>query len=144
MKLYLKDIKNGSIDKNLLKEYIHNSKKNKRILSEQGLIEINQDKMFLLKVVDIPYELKDINTFRGFIDKSTFIKEEIWYQIPKKHILEETDIYTYQLRQNAMVEFIIVENKNIIKDFYFNLKENFEVFNIQNDILTFLSLLKLC
>jgi len=144
MKLYIKDIKNNHINKHLLKEYIHNSIKKKIIISEQGILEINKDKMYLLKTIDVPCEIISIGSFSGLIDKSEFVKEEEWYQIPKDHILEETDIHTYQLRQNALVQFIIVEDKNIIKDYYFNIKENFEVLGIKDDILTLLSILKLC
>jgi len=144
MKLYIKDIKNNHIDKNLLNEYIHNSTKKKLVISEQGIFEINKDKVYLLKTQDVPHDIITIGSFSGLIDKSEFSKEEEWYQIPKDHILEETEIHTYQLRQKALVQCIIIEDDHVIKDFYFNIKENFEVLGIQDDILTFLSLLKLC
>jgi len=144
MKLYIDSVKNNLINKQLLKEYIHNSIKKKIIISEQGILEINKDKMNLLKTIDVPREIISIGSFSCLIDKSEFVKDDEWYQIPKDHILEENEIHTYQLRQNALVQFIIIEDDNVIKDFYFNIKDNFEVLGIKDDILTFLSLLKLC
>ena len=50
----------------------------------------------------------------------------------------------YKLRSNALVDFVIEEENNEIKNFYFIIKDKFDVFGIKDDILTFLSALKLC
>ena len=109
MKLYVEGIK--IIDTYLLKEISVKTIKKQHIISEQGVIELHNDKMFLLKPNDVSKEIINIDKFRGFIDKSKFIQDEIWYQIPHEHHFEQLTIHTYKLSPNALVELVIVEEK---------------------------------
>ena len=144
MKLYLDILKPTNINKELLKIYNNKTKIKTLVLSQQGIIQIDNIDLTLLQVTDKPIETIFINNLRGFIDKSVYTKNIKTYQIPKDHIFEEFNIITYDIRPNALIQLIIEENKNEIKDIYFILKENIQPLDVKNDILTFLSTLKLC
>jgi len=144
MKLYLDILKPTNINKELLKIYNNKTKIKTLVLSQQGIIQIDNIDLTLLQVTDKPIETISINNLRGFIDKSVYTKNIKTYQIPKDHIFEEFNIITYDIRPNALIQLIIEENKNEIKDIYFILKENIQPLDVKNDILTFLSTLKLC
>ena len=60
------------------------------------------------------------------------------------YIIEDKHILTYQLRPNGLVELVIEEENDEIKDFYFTFKEKLCTLGWKDDILTFLSTLKLC
>jgi len=144
MKLYLNGILNNNINKELLKDYALNTKKKQLIFSHQGILEITENEMHLLKIKDSPSEPIMIDKFRGFIDKSEYIQDEDWYQVPQAHIMEVIIINTYELRPKALLQLVIEERKNVIIDFYFIIKGSMKSLGIKDDILTFLSILKLC
>ena len=146
MKLYLKNV-NISNDYDdyheLLCDYSCNKKTKTRLYSAKGIFELQQDNMYILKSCDVTPEIVKIDKFTGLLDKSHFIRDELWYQLPCEHFMEETNVLTYKLRDKGLVELIIEEKNNQIKDFYFEMKDEFDVLGIEEDILTFLSALKL-
>jgi hypothetical protein len=144
MKIYIESVQNKHINKNFLAEYKCIKSKKNYIISPQGILEIDDNNMFILKSNDFPIEMVSIDKFKGMCDKSNFIRDELWFQIPSQHIIEETNFLTYQLRPNGLVELVIEEENDQIKDFYFTFKENLCTLGWKDDILTFLSALKLC
>jgi hypothetical protein len=143
MKLYIENIKNKNINKNLLTDYKCTINTKKIIISEQGIIKLENNEMFMLKPNDVLKETILIDKFIGILDKSEFIKDEIWFQIPTQHILEEINVLTYELRPNGLIELVIEEKYNEIKDFYFIIKGKLCTLGWKDDVLTFLSTLKL-
>ena len=143
MKLYIENIKNKNINKNLLTEYKCTTKTKKIIISEQGIINLVNNEMFLLRPNDFPKETIFIDKFIGILDKSEFVNDEIWFQIPTQHILEDINVLTYELRPNGLIELVIEEKYNEIKDFYFIIKDKLCTLGWKDDVLTFLSTLKL-
>ena len=111
--------------------------------SVKGIFELHQDNMYILKSCDVTPDIVKIDKFTGLLDKSRFVRDELCYQLQCEHFMEETNILTYKLRDKGLVELIIEEKNNQIKDFYFKMKEKFDVLGIEEDILTFLSALKL-
>lgn len=143
MKLYLKNVNISDNYDELLCDYSCNKKTKTILYSVNGIFELHQDSMYILKSCDFTPEIVKIDNFTGLLDKSHFIRDELWYQLPCEHFMEETNVLTYKLRDNGLVELIIEEKNNQIKDFYFKMKDKFDVLGIEEDILTFLSALKL-
>ena len=143
MKLYLKNVNISNNYKDLLYEFSCNKKTKTIIYSVNGIVELHQDSMYILKSCDFTPDIIKIDKFTGLLDNSNFVRDDLWYQLPCEHFMEEINILTYKLRDNGLVELIIEEKNNQLKDFYFKMKDKFDVLGIEEDILTFLSALKL-
>ena len=156
MKIYFPSIHISKINKDYIKKYLVKEEKKHFLLSCEGFILVQREKMYRIHTSDYPLINEKIDNFEIIINRNKWIKEEEeWLQIYPDAIEEHIEVVTYQLRKDATVEFIIERQKNKINDFYFLIKsndhddddENPNINNnisIKEDILSFLSELNLC
>ena len=150
MKIYFPSIHISKINKDYIKKYLVKEEKKHFLLSCEGFILVQREKMYRIHTSDYPLINEKIDNFEIIINRNKWIKEEEWLQIYPDAIEEHIDVVTYHLRKDATVEFIIKRQKNKINDFYFLIKSNNDkIPNINNnisikeDILSFLSELNL-
>ena len=152
MKIYFPSIHISKINKDYIKKYLVREEKKHFLLSCEGFILVQREKMYRIHTSEYPLINEKIDNFEIIINMNKWIKEEEWLQMYPNAIEEHIEIFKYQLRKGAIVEFIIEMQKNKISDFYFLIKSNDETTNIninnnisiKEDILSFLSELKLC
>ena len=151
MKIYFPSIHISKINKDYIKKYLVKEEKKHFLLSCEGFILVQREKMYRIHTSDYPLINEKIDNFEIIINRNKWIKEEEWLQIYPDAIEEHIDVVTYHLRKDATVEFIIERQKNKINDFYFLIKSNNDkIPNINNnisikeDIHSFLSELNLC
>ena len=150
MKIYFPSIHISKINKDYIKKYLVKEEKKHFLLSCEGFIQVQREKMYKIHTSEYPLINEKIDNFEIIINRNKWIKEEEWLQIYPDAIEEHIEVVTYQLRKGAIVDFIIERQKNKICDFYFLIKSNDETPNINNnisikeDILSFLSELNLC
>jgi len=121
------------ISKFLQKEYHY-----LRFNTREGVIEILNDKIY--KLVDLPnMELYQFSKELSFnLQHNPQIKKEIYY-IPIDYTYKKYNVKKYKLLSNSILT-LIVENND---EFYFETNENEITESIKEDMITFLSMLKL-
>ena len=152
MKIYFPSIHISKINKDYIKKYLVREEKKHFLLSCEGFILFQREKMYRIHTSEYPLINEKIDNFEIIINMNKWIKEEEWLQIYPDVIEEHIEVVTYQLRKGAIVEFIIERQKNKISDFYFLIKSNDDVeipninnnISIKEDIISFLSELNLC
>ena len=152
MKIYFPSIHISKINKEYIKKYLVKEEKKHFLLSCEGFILVQREKMYRIHTSEYPLINEKIDNFEIIINMNKWIKEEEWLQIYPDVIEEHIEVVTYQLRKGAIVEFIIERQKNKISDFYFLIKSNDDVeipninnnISIKEDIISFLSELNLC
>ena len=153
MKLYFPAISLHKINPKSLQPYLVKEQIRHLLFSDEGIIQIQGEKLRRLALLDIPLIKEKINDYDILIDKSQWLKEEEeWWQIYPNAVEEITHLSIFQLRKGAEVECIIETQKNKITNFYFSIKKDlqsssYEVvknIHIKEDILTFLFELNLC
>ena len=168
MKIYIKDYNPINILKRvkLLDEYYYSTKKGIEIISDEGIIYINDKKMYKMNIVldklDKLVELK-IKNNELLLDKSVY-NNDIVYQLPFSYIDSHITTFYYAINSNkfnkSKIKLVVEGNyENEITDkekittnkyynfsptnFYFeapNEKPDFELLN-NDDLNVFLSLL---
>jgi len=144
MKIYIPSIKIKNINENLLEPFLCKESMVRYIISQEGILQIQREKLLKINIIDQPIERAKINAIDIIIDRSTWVIEGEWQQVSPFHIKEIISTYTYRLRNDAIVEFIIEKQNGSISDCYFSIRETNKNNNINDDILTFLFHLKLC
>jgi hypothetical protein len=148
MKFYLKNYtlkqlqsKIIDLDNNYLKETKHSH----MIYSIEGLFEINENKIYKIKINDVKSINICMDNNEYLVDKSIITKENAHY-IPFSHtlILYETKIYSIYPLKNSIVKLYIIFQKNNnnyeLCDFYFEILGTHNL-NINQELSVFLSLL---
>lgn len=145
MKIYIPTIKLNNINPSLLEKFLFKKINEVYIYSEEGIIQIQGDKLFKLNIIDeqICKEIK-LDKFDIITDNSKFVIDCECLQVYPYHIEEIIHKYIYKLRKDSIIDLIIEKNNDTIIDFYFYLKDDKHFMNIKEDILTFLFQLNLC
>lgn len=137
-----------------LETYKYKENNTTLVWSSEGVIQIHKNKMNRLQVVDIPIQTLRIGNIEFTCDESKFIVDCEWFQIPTKHIIEKVNKTFYRLREGALVELVVetstyhdsmeIANTNTIPlvQIYFVLKNNLLSHGVEEDIHSFLDILK--
>lgn len=106
--------------------------------TNEGIIEILNDKIY--KLVDTPkmdlYQFSKELSFN--LQRDHQIKKEVYY-IPIDYTYKKYNVKKYKLLPNSILTLIIKNNT----EFYFETNENEITESIKEDMITFLSMLKL-
>lgn len=143
MKLYFEDISSINID-NISTYQFHTDIQN-YIYSDEGIFKYTKDNIYKISEIydDDNIQNKLINNIKFISDNSKFVNKEKWYQIPQNHKLETNTYNFYRLRPKALIQLVVEYNNNNITHIYFTTDEDIHSKNINEDIDTFLSLLKI-
>lgn len=102
MRIYI--LSNAAVKKNILAKlepYLHNSRYISYIWSVNGLLQIENDKIYKIKIKDVISKKTLLGAYPVTIDESEFIREEECYQIAPRSHKEYMTIKTYKLATNA-------------------------------------------
>jgi hypothetical protein len=102
MRIYI--LSNAAVKKNILAKlepYLHNSRYINYIWSVNGLLQIENDKIYKIKIKDVISKKTLLGAYPVTIDESEFIREEECYQIAPRSHKEYMTIKTYKLATNA-------------------------------------------
>ena len=144
MKLYLPNIKINSINPALIEKFLVKKLNETYIFSEEGIIQIQGDKLIKLNIIDEQIQAVKLDKFDIITDNSKFVIDCEYSQVYPYHIEEIIHKYIYKLRKDTIIDLILEKKNDIIIDFYFYLKDDKHFINIKEDILTFLFELNLC
>ena len=144
MKIYFPTIKLNNINPSLLEKFLFKKTNESYIYSEQGIIQIQGEKLFILNIIDEHIQTMKLDKFDIITDNSKFVIDCECLQVYPYHVEEIIHKYIYKLRKDTIIDLIIEKKNDSIIDFYFYLKDNKQFINIKEDILTFLFELNLC
>jgi hypothetical protein len=144
MKIYFPTIKLNNINPSLLEKFLFKKTNESYIYSEQGIIQIQGEKLFVLNIIDEQIQTMKLDKFDIITDNSKFVIDCECVQVYPYHVEEIIHKYIYKLRKDTIIDLIIEKKNDTIVDFYFYLKDNKQFINIKEDILTFLFELNLC
>ena len=144
MKIYFPTIKLNNINPSLLEKFLFKKTNESYIYSEQGIIQIQGEKLFILNIIDEQIQTMKLDKFDIITDNSKFVIDCECLQVYPYHVEEIIHKYIYKLRKDTIIDLIIEKKNDTIIDFYFYLKDNKQFINIKEDILTFLFELNLC
>ncbi len=123
MKIYIEDYKVSNITNVLLlkkfNDYFRKSREYFEIFSDEGIYNIENDKIYLLnetyiddkekrpkKIIDYFNHQANVNIKNILVDYSVFKKEEV-YQLPTDHISLNTVLMRFSMCEKSIVEFVI-------------------------------------
>tara|TARA_B100000902_G_C27232767_1_gene875775 strand:- start:246 stop:701 length:456 start_codon:yes stop_codon:yes gene_type:complete len=114
------------------------------IFTENFILQNINNRIYKIKIIDEDIKYTKCENYNIISDKSKFIKEEEFYQLPYNYIIFNTKKIYYQLRENAIVNLVIElnENQDIVSCFFYT-KEKLITNSMIEDINSFLSLLKI-
>jgi hypothetical protein len=144
MKIYFPSIKLNNINPSLLEKFLFKKTNESYIYSEQGIIQIQGEKLFVLNIIDDPIQTMKLDKFDIITDNSKFVIDCECVQVYPYHVEEIIHKYIYKLRKDTIIDLIIERKNDTNIDFYFYLKDNKQFINIKEDVLTFLFELNLC
>jgi hypothetical protein len=144
MKIYFPSIKLNNINPSLLEKFLFKKTNESYIYSEQGIIQIQGEKLFVLNIIDDPIQTMKLDKFDIITDNSKFVIDCECVQVYPYHVEEIVHKYIYKLRKDTIIDLIIERKNDTNIDFYFYLKDNKQFINIKEDVLTFLFELNLC
>ncbi len=144
MKIYIPSIKLTTINEVLIEKFLVKKNNEAYIFSEEGIIQIQGEKLFKLNIIDQDIQTVKLDKFDIITDNSKFVIDCECLQVYPYHIEEIIHKYIYKLRKDTIIDLIIEKKNDTIIDFYFYLKDDKHFININEDILTFLFELNLC
>ena len=115
MRIYI--LSNAAVKKNILAKlepYLHNSRYISYIWSVNGLLQIENDKIYKIKIKDVISKKTLLGAYPVTIDESEFIREEECYQIAPRSHKEYMTIKTYRLATNASASATASANANLL------------------------------
>lgn len=145
MKIYFTDIKLDDLNKIINNNYYIEILEYSLIFSLDGVYKVNKNTnvLYKLKFLDSDVIHNIINEWNILIDDSICEYEEELSQIPYNSYTKKFIQFTYSIRKNALVKFVILkDNTNKILDFYFLYNGDIEDFSFREEVLTFLSIIK--
>jgi hypothetical protein len=133
--------KNNILEK--IEPYFHSTRYICYIWSIGGLLQIENDKIYRIKIKDVAAKKTLLGAFPATIDESEFIRsEEECYQIVPRSYKEYTTIKTYRLPHSHALEWIMEYKENELYDNYFSLPLGEDINSSKNkaDLLQFLNI----
>ena len=146
MKIYCLDISFNEVNTTNIEKYFHNSKEYKLFFSDSGIYKIYNQVLYKLTPSDSytnRFMIKHNNKDYQFIsDLSKYNILSNISQIPYNHIELVFKDKEYKINYKSLITLTIVYTGNNIFDIYFFTKDNINLSEINDDIITFLSLIK--
>ena len=142
MKIYSQDLDVKAIPHKTLIPYYISTKNKSLIYSEEGIFKIAKDKIYKMKVVDVPVKKYVMDNIVLYCDDSTIVVDDEWFQIPYSHYKNDIVEETYKLNSDSSMQMIFVKKDGFVQDIYFETKCDINTIGVKDDIISFLSLLK--
>jgi hypothetical protein len=148
MRLYI--LSNSTLKKNILGKidpYFHNERHISYIWSVSGLLQVENSKIYRMKIKDVTAKKTLLGAYPVTIDESEIIREEECFQIAPRSYKEYTTLKAYRLpnansNAGANLEWILEYKDGELHDNYFTLPNGEDIHSpkIKADLLQFLNL----
>jgi len=143
MRLYI--LSNSTLKKNILGKidpYFHNERYISYIWSVSGLLQVENSKIYRMKIKDVTAKKTLLGAYPVTIDESEIIREEECFQIAPRSYKEYTTLKAYRLQQDSLLEWILEYKEGELHDNYFTLPNGEDIHSpkIKADLLHFLNL----
>jgi hypothetical protein len=148
MRVYIHS--NANLKKNILDKlepYFHNERHICYIWSVGGLLQVENNKIYKVKIQDVLAKKTLLGAFPVTIDESEFLRKEECYQIAPRSYKEYTTLKAYRLpaqaqAQASVIEWILEYKDNELHDNYFSLPAGEDIHSPKNkaDLLQFLNI----
>jgi hypothetical protein len=143
MRIYI--LSNINLKKNILEKlepYFHNVRHISYIWSLNGLLQVENNKIYKIKIKDVISKKTLLGAFPITIDESEFIREEECFQVAPRSYKEYTTLKSYRLQPTSNLEWILEYKDDELHDNYFNLPatEDIHSAKIKGEILEFLNM----
>ena len=102
-----------------LQPFIHKTSYISYIWSINGLLEVEDNKIFNIDVIDVPVVKTLFGAYPITIDKSKFVRNEECYQVAPRTYNEYTEEQRFRLTPTSKIEWVIEFREDIIHDNYF-------------------------
>ena len=129
---------NYNIQTHCIQCYYLKSFQEVRFNTDDFIYEIENDKIYKFKHFNIDHNV-NINDSLSFYLKNDSLEKILVYHVPINATYTNNRVDKYKLNQNSLLTLYIEENKK----FYFHTNETNVTHSIKDDMITFLSLLKL-
>ena len=126
------------IQTHCIQSYYLKSFQQVRFNTDNYIYEIDSDKIYKFRHFDVDSRM-NINNELSFYLKNDSPEKILVYHIPINTRYTNTRVDKYKLNQNSLLTLYIEDNKK----FYFHIHEPHITHSIKDDMITFLSLLKL-
>ena len=149
MKIYIENYLPEHLNICKIEHLYKKTEHTKIIYSSEGIFSIEKNKIYKLFPSDTPI-IKIPNYYKHyklFCDSSSFTKEEVYSQLPFKHVLIESTLKYYCLgneeRKSAGLYLVVSENNETdsINDFYFLSSESLDNRLVQEELNVFMDIL---
>lgn len=143
MRLYI--LSNSTVKKNILAKletYFHNERYISYIWSIIGLFQVENNKIYRMKIKDVQSKKTLLGAYPVTIDESEIIREEECFQIAPRSYKEYTTLKAYRLQQDSLLEWILEYKDDELHDNYFTLPNGEDIHSpkIKAELLQFLNL----
>jgi hypothetical protein len=138
-------LSNAMLKKNILSKlepYFHEMRQISYIWSVNGLLQVENDKIYQVKIKDVMSRKTLLGAFPVTIDESEISREEECFQIAPRSYKEYTTLRSYRLASPSNLEWILEYKEDELHDNYFTLPKNEDINSVKNkaDLLFFLNL----
>jgi hypothetical protein len=145
MRIYI--LANSTVKKGILPKlepYLHDVRRVSYIWSVNGLLQLENNKIYQVKIKDVLAKKTLLGAYPVTIDESEFIRqEEEWFQITPKSYREYTMLKAYRLPEQATaLEWIFEYKDDELHDNYFTLPNGEDIHSpkIKAELLQFLNI----
>ena len=160
MRIYV--LSNATVKKNILAKldpYLHNTRHICYIWSVNGLLQVEGDKIYGIKIKDVPSKKTLLGAFPVTIDESEFQRQEECYQIAPRSYKEYTTLKIYSASVSStsvsstsvssqasstasLLEWVLEYKDDELHDNYFTLPNGEDIHSAKNkaDLLHFLNI----
>jgi hypothetical protein len=134
-----------------LEPYLHNTRYISYIWSVNGLLQVENNKVYQVQIKDVPAKKTLLGAFPVTIDESEFLRKEECFQIAPRAYQEYTVMKIYRLNSagdnagdgnNKPLEWVLEYKDDELYDNYFILPNGEDIHSAKNkaELLQFLNL----
>jgi len=143
MRIYI--LSNINLKKNIIEKlepYFNNLRHISYIWSVNGLLQVENNKIYKMKIKDVVSKKTLLGAFPITIDESEFIREEECFQIAPRSYKEYTTLKSYRIQPTSNLEWILEYKDDELHDNYFYLPATEDLYSpkIKGEILEFLNM----
>jgi hypothetical protein len=143
MRIYI--LSNSQLKKNILTKlepYFQTMRRISFIWSTLGLLQVENHKIYQIRINDVPIKKTLLGAFPVTIDESEFIREEECFQVAPRSYKEYTILKSYRLSPTSDVEWVLEYKDDELHDNYFQLPTTVDIHTpkIKAELLEFLNL----
>lgn len=144
MRVYI--LSNSSVTKKSLptklEPYFRETRQISFIWSINGLLQVENDKIYSIKIKDVATKKTLLGAFPVTIDESEFLRQEECFQVAPRSYNEYTTLKAYRFAADSLLEWIFEYKNGELHDNYFTLPagEDIHAPKIKAELLEFLNM----